>query len=147
MRNFYLICFLIIIGIGFTSCKKNRVTTGKYDFVFKTGTQESYGTPLSIGYEIIESTREYIIIEKSCQDTLYKNGSEITGTLTFFGGIPYAGKNIFYTPFDIIGVYEKKNGVYSISGTFISKIIIPNPAEERMDTTNISGVFELSPNL
>jgi hypothetical protein len=146
MKNFFLIILLIIFGISFNSCKKNRVPIGEYEFVFKTGTEELYSTPISLSFEIIESTKKFIIIESSIRDTLYKNASEIKGTITIHGGIPSSAQNIFYTPFDIIGVYEKKNGVYSISGSFKSKIIIPNPTEERMDTTNISGIFELKPN-
>ncbi len=146
MKKFYIIILITILGITFNSCKKYKISTGEYNFVFEGVNGDAHGTPISLSFEIIESTREYVIIESSYRDTLYKNGTEISGTLTRHGTIAGAGLGIFYDSFDIIGVYEKKNGVYSISGSFESKVIIPNPDEETMDTIDTSGVFELIPN-
>lgn len=142
MKKIISIVFFVTLVVLFHSCTKRKIPTGEYEFIFEIVNGEIHGTPISLRYEIIESTKEYVIIDNSFRDTLYKNDNEISGTITMYGAIPTSAQNIFYTPFNISGTYEKNNGIYCISGVFTSKIIIPNEVEQRMDTINTSGIFE-----
>lgn len=142
MKKIISIILFVYFAILCNSCTKNKIPTGEYEFVFEIVDGEIHGTPISLNYEIIESTKEYIILGNSFCDTLYKNDDAISGTITMYGALSGSGHNVFYRPFNITGIYEKKNGIYYISGTFISYILIPNEVEQRMDTINTSGIFE-----
>lgn len=141
MKNIAIILIFSILLVCSTSCTKQKMPVGKYCFAFvQTGGQSD---PLNLYFEIVESTREYVILGNTNQDTLYKDGTNISGTITYNGSIAGSGRNIIYTPFYINGIYDKRKGVYYINGTFDSKILIPNPEEQKMDTFNIDGTFEL----
>lgn len=143
MKKIISVFLFVYLAILLNSCTKNKIPTGEYEFVFEIIDGEIHGTPISLNYEIIESTKDYIIIlGNSFRDTLYKNDNKISGTITMYGTLSGSGHNVFYRPFNITGIYEKKKGIYYISGTFISYILIPNEVEQRMDTINTSGIFE-----
>ncbi|HPD25058.1 MAG TPA: hypothetical protein PK285_11730 [Bacteroidales bacterium] len=142
MKYILVIMASVVLLVSFTSCQKKTIPEGEYSFTFvnTTGLQM---TPITIYYEIVESTDEYVIIGNSYQDTLYKDGPNITGTITYYGSIPNQGRNTIFNPFQITGIYDRSKGIYFIKGTFVSKIIIPNPEEERTDTIDTSGTFEM----
>lgn len=124
-----------------SSCTKKKIPVGEYSFTFEN-TEGLPMAPITLKYEIIESTKEYMVLGNSYQDTLYKDETNITGIITYYGAIPESSRATIHTPFHITGTYEKNNGVYSINGTFISKVIIPNPDIQSMDTIDTSGTFE-----
>ena len=141
MKKIVVLITFIGLLVFFSSCKKQKMPLGKYSFTFKN-TGCVYTTPPTLYYEIMESTRDYIVLGGSYQDTLYKEGKDITGTITYHGPIPGMGLSTYYSPFQITGVYDKSKGIYFINGTFVSKVFIPNPEEQRMDTVDTSGTFE-----
>lgn len=141
MKYISVIIASVVLFVSLTGCQKKTIPEGEYSFTF-VNTIGLQMTPITLYYEIVESTPEYVIIGNSYQDTLHKDGPNITGTITFYGSIPNQGRNTIFNPFQITGVYDKSNGIYFINGTFVSKIVIPNPEEERMDTINTSGTFE-----
>ena len=133
---------IVTILVTLTNCERN-IPEGKYSFTFVTTTGMQL-SPITIHYEIVVSTDKYVIIDNYYYpDTLYKDGPNITGTITYYGSIPNQGKNIIFNPFQITGIYDRSKGIYFIKGTFVSKIIIPNPEEERTDTIDTSGTFEM----
>ncbi len=73
---------------------------------------------------------------------MYKDGKNITGILTHHGDIRGGEGLIYYGPFHITGICDKKKGKHYISGTFASEILVPNVQEEKLDTTYTSGTFE-----
>lgn len=142
MKKIVVLKTLIGLLVFFSSCKKQKMPLGKYSFTFKYTGEVYTTTPPTLYYEIVESTRDYIVLGGSYQDTLYKEGKNITGTLTYYGPIPGMGLSTYYSPFHITGVYDKSKGIYYINGTFVSKIFTPNPEEQRMDSVDTSGTFE-----
>jgi len=142
MKNFLLLLAFIGLLAVFPSCEKQKMPLGIYGFTFEN-TGWVYTTPPTLYYEVIESTRKYIIL--SNQDTLFKDGKNVTGTITYHGAIPGEGHMTWFSPFQITGVYDKSKGVYFINGTFVSKIISPRSNESNeifYDTTDTSGTFE-----
>lgn len=138
MKKFIVLIALIGL-VFFTSCEKRTIPEGYYSFTFK-----NYGSNLTARLshsQVVESTRDYIVI-KPYKDTLYKDGKNITGILTHHGDIRGGEGLIYYGPFHITGICDKKKGKHYISGTFASEILVPNVQEEKLDTTYTSGTFE-----
>lgn len=140
MKKIDVLISFVVLLMFFLSCEKRTIPEGYYSFTFK-----NYGSNLTARLshsQVVESTRDYIVI-KPYKDTLYKDGKNITGILTFYGVVPGMG-NTRYGPFHITGVCDKKKGKHYISGDFVSKSVIINIQEGVItrDTTNISGTFE-----
>lgn len=142
MKKFIVLIALIGL-VFFTSCEKQALPEGRYEFVFKS-TTGAVMQPVTLLCVAVESTKEYLILENNwtCSDTLYKDGKNITGTITHHGTISGMGRNMFFGPFHITGICDKKKGKHYISGTFASEILVPNVQEEKLDTTYTSGTFE-----
>jgi len=139
MKNILVLVTFIGLFVFFSSCKKQKMPEGLYIFTFEN-TEGLKMEPLMLTYTVYESTHKYIILG---QDTLYKNGKNVTGTITYNGAIPEAGQMTWFTPFQITGIYDKVNGIYSINGTFKSQVITRNPNDPHTDTTvNTAGTFE-----
>jgi len=86
MKNVIIILTVFILGIIFNSCKKQKMPEGVYGFTFEN-TEGILMEPITLYYEVAESTRDYIILNNSYQDTLYKDGKNISGTITHHGSI------------------------------------------------------------
>ncbi|MDD3741197.1 MAG: hypothetical protein PHH30_08145 [Bacteroidales bacterium] len=141
MKNIVVIVSFIGLFVFSSSCKKQKMPEGEYSFTFEN-TEGVIMEPITLLYTVVESTRDYIVLNNSYQDTLFKDGKNITGTITYHGAIPGEGLAIYFSPFQITGIYDKNKGVYFISGTFKSKIITPRENPWRMDTLDTSGTFE-----
>jgi len=138
MKNILVLIIFIGLFVFFSSCKKQKMPEGVYGFTFEN-TEGILMEPITLYYEVAESTRDYIVLNNS--DTLYKDGKNVTGTITYHGAIPGEGWATFFSPFHITGVYDKSKGIYFISGTFKSKILYPKPDFTR-DTFDTAGTFE-----
>ena len=139
MKKIDVLISFVVLLMFFLSCEKRTIPEGYYSFTFK-----NYGSNLTARLshsQVVESTRDYIVI-KPYKDTLYKDGKNITGTITHHGTISGMGRNMFFGPFHITGICDKKKGKHYISGTFASEILVPNVQEEKLDTTYTSGTFE-----
>lgn len=141
MKKIDVLISFVVLLMFFLSCEKRTIPEGYYSFTFK-----NYGSNLTARLshsQVVESTRDYIVI-KPYKDTLYKDGKNITGILTHHGDIRGGEGLIYYGPFHITGVCDKKKGKHYISGDFVSKSVIINIQEGVItrDTTNISGTFE-----
>ena len=142
MKNNLVLITFVGLFIFFSSCKKQKMPEGVYRFTFEN-TEGILMEPITLYYEVAESTRDYIILNNSYQDTLYKDGKNISGTITHHGSIIGLGHGTVFCPFHITGIYDKIKCVYSINGTFTSQIITGNPNNPNTDTTvNTAGTFE-----
>jgi len=102
---------IIILTLLLFSCKKEKPKTGNYVASF----QLENGDYITSSYlfEITKSTKEELIINGI---TFQKDKDKIKGTFP-----QLTTEHPYVYPFEIDGKWSKKNGRYTLEGTFVTK--------------------------
>jgi hypothetical protein len=151
MKNVFVILFLILLGIVLNSCEKQRLPKGEYETNFTVQCGDLTLNPCYHAVEILESNKSYLIIDNAedmfaDNDTLFRNGNVVTGTLHWGGNNYCTGNNQFFDDYSVTGTISKEKGVFYIRGGLTTNLIVPNSITQTIDTLDAFGSFEIKSN-
>lgn len=143
MKN---ISIIIVILLFTVSCQKYKPPIGEYigtfcgEYILDGNTHQKFRSRI---IEIKESNREEIIFESGgIESFLTKNKDEIIGT---FSTDKYVGTghNEWDGEITINGLWQKKSGMYIISGSFESTYSFMSSLDSTITALPVKGSFEI----
>mgnify|MGYP006943674266 CR=1 FL=1 len=151
MKKTLILFVILILGFVLNSCREDRfqrLPEGEYDAIFTVQSGNYSYNPYYGTFKILESNDSYIIVQNVYtlrnNDTLYRSGNNITGTLHWHGSNYTTGHTTSFDDYSITGTISKDKGGFYLKGGLTTTITEPRSGYDTLwiDTLDAYGFFE-----